>query len=409
MDQIKIENYAKLVATVGGATQKGQEVHIIADVEIAYFAQLVSKYAYEAGASRVIVNYGDAELDKLDYTYADEENLSSLNQADIGKQLYLNEVFPVMIYLISEDPDGQAHLDAKKVARISRAKRAAIAPYRAKRENRYQWCIAGVPGKAWAKKVFPDVSEEEAIEKLWEAILVTARAYEGDPIKNWEEHEKTLKAKTEKLNALNLRKLIYKSSNGTDFEVGLIPGVIFLAGGETTRGGTTIFQPNIPSEEVFTSPMRGEAEGIVYSAKPLSYNGVLIEDFYVRFEKGKAVEVKAKKGQEALESILHVDEGSAYLGECALVPFDSPINNTGLLFFNTLYDENASCHLALGRGFETLYPNYDELGDDEVHSRGINKSISHVDFMIGSKDLNITGINDKGEEIAIFKDGNWAL
>ena len=208
---------------------------------------------------------------------------------------------------------------------------------------------------------------------------------------------------------MNLRKLIYKSSNGTDFQVGLIPGVVFMATGESARGSDVVFQPNIPSEECFTSPMKGEAEGIVYSAKPLSYNGVLIEDFSVRFEKGKAVEVKAKRGQEALESILHIDEGSAYLGEVALVPFDSPINNTGLLFFNTLYDENASCHLALGRGFNTLYPGYDELGDEEVHKRGINKSVSHVDFMIGSKDLSITGIDKDGKEIPIFRDGNWAF
>ena len=409
MDAKKIENYAHLIAKIGGAVKKGQEVVILSEVETVSFANKVAKYCYECGASRVIIEYSNPELEKLSYEYADEEKLSTLNQKDIGNQEYLNAVLPVMIYLISEDPDGLSGIDQKKLARILKAKKAAIGKYREKRENRYQWCIAGVPGKAWAEKVFPDLKGEEAIEALWKAILITARAYEGDPIQNWEEHEKNLKSRCAALNAMNLRKLIYKSSNGTDFQVGLIPGVVYMATGETARGSDVVFQPNIPSEECFTSPMKGEAEGIVYSAKPLSYNGVLIEDFSVRFEKGKAVEVKAKRGQEALESILHIDEGSAYLGEVALVPFDSPINNTGLLFFNTLYDENASCHLALGRGFNTLYPGYDELGDEEVHKRGINKSVSHVDFMIGSKDLSITGIDKDGKEIPIFREGNWAF
>ncbi len=409
MDKKLIDNYARLIAVSGGAVQKGQEVHIQASTEIADFAALVAKHCYECGASRVIVEWENEELQKLGYQYADEEKLSSLNEADIGMQNYLNARLPVMIYLESDDPDGLSGVDGGKLSRVLKARKLAIKPYRAQRENRYQWCIAGVPGKAWARKVFPDLKEEEAVEALWTAILKVARAYEGDPVENWKKHEANLKEKKAKLNALNLRKLVYKSSNGTDFEVGLIPGVIFEAGGEYTRGGKTMFEPNIPSEECFTSPMKGEAEGIVYSTKPLSYNGTLIEDFSVRFHKGQAVEVKAKKGQEALESILHIDEGSSYLGECALVPFDSPINQSGILFFNTLYDENAACHLALGRGFETLYPGYDELGDDEVHKRGMNTSTSHVDFMIGSRDLSITGIDKGGKEIPIFVNGNWAI
>ena len=246
------------------------------------------------------------------------------------------------------------------------------------------------------------------MEKLWEAILFTSRALDGNGIANWDVHDKNLKKKCEYLNSLRLKKLHYTSSNGTDLTVGLIPGVIFEGGGEMTL--TNIYcQPNIPSEECFTSPMRGEAEGIVYSAKPLSYAGQLITDFWVKFEKGKAVDVGAKTGEEALRSILSLDEGSAYLGECALVPYDSPINNTGILFYNTLFDENAACHLALGRGFTNLYPDFEKYTEEELHSFGINKSSSHVDFMIGSKDLNIVGTTEDGREVAIFKDGNWAF
>jgi aminopeptidase len=202
--------------------------------------------------------------------------------------------------------------------------------------------------------------------------------------------------------------LHYAAKNGTDLKVGLIPGVIFLGGGEKTIDGT-YFEPNIPSEECFTSPMKGQAEGIVYASKPLAYNGQLIENFYVRFHEGKAVEVHAEKGQEALESIISLDEGASYLGECALVPFDSPINQTGLLFYNTLYDENACCHLALGRGFTELFPHFEQYSDEELRSFGINKSLSHVDFMIGTNDLSIIGTDDKGKEIVLFKNGTWAF
>ena len=207
---------------------------------------------------------------------------------------------------------------------------------------------------------------------------------------------------------MNLVELRYKSTTGTDFKVGLIPGVIFLGGGEKTLDGT-FFQPNIPSEECFTSPMRGKAEGIVYASKPLVYNGQLINNFNIRFHEGKAVEVHAETGEEVLKSILELDEGSAYLGECALVPFDSPINNTGILFYNTLFDENAACHLALGRGFTNLYPDFEKYSEDELHSFGINKSLSHVDFMIGDKDLDITGITSSGKEVSIFRKGAWAF
>lgn len=264
-----------------------------------------------------------------------------------------------------------------------------------------------MPSEKWAKKVFPGLTKAEGMKRLWDAILTASRAKDGNGIKNWEDHEKDLKARCDYLNSLNLRSLHYTSSNGTDLTIGLIPNVIWLGGGETTLLGN-FYQPNIPSEEAFTSPMRGQAEGIVYSAKPLVYQGHLIKNFNIHFHEGKAVEVHAEEGEEALKSILTLDEGSAYLGECALVPYDSPINKTGLLFYNTLFDENACCHLALGRGFTNLYKDFDKYTEDELHGFGINKSLSHVDFMIGSEDLHIEGTTADGKKVVIFDHGTWA-
>ena len=274
-------------------------------------------------------------------------------------------------------------------------------------DNRYKWCIAAVPGKKWAKKVFPGESVGKAVEKLWEAILYTSRA-DRDPVAAWHAHNPDLASRCEYLNSKNIRTLVYKASNGTDLRVGLIPEAQFLGGGEYTLSGE-FFNPNIPSEEVFVTPKRGEAEGVVYSTKPLSYKGELIEDFYVRFEGGKAVEVGAKRNEELLKKLISMDEGAAYLGECALVPYDSPIRNSEILFYNTLFDENAACHLAFGEGFTNCLKDYDKYTLEECRALGINDSMVHEDFMIGSADLDIVGICEDGSEVQIFKNGNWAF
>ena len=325
-----------------------------------------------------------------------------------GFQEFFTKDLPVFIYIDSEDPNGLHGVKPAKLAKVKAGRYAQIKDLVEARENKYQWCIAGAPSIPWAEKVFPDIPKMQAYEKLWEAILKTSRAEDGNGIANWQKHDAELKKRSDYLNTLNLVSLHYTSKNGTDLTIGLIPGVAFLAGGEKTIAGT-YFQPNIPSEECFTSPMKGAAEGIVYSAKPLSYQGQLIEDFFIRFHEGKAVEVHAAKGEGALKSILTLDEGSAYLGEASFVPFDSPINQTGLLFFSTLYDENACCHLALGRGFTELYPNFEKYTEEQLHGFGINKSLSHVDFMIGSADLNIVGTTADGKEVQIFQNGTWAF
>lgn len=408
MKEELIEKYAELIVKVGANVQKGQYVVIRTGVFEEDFASIVARKCYEAGAKRVIVQWQSSKLDQVDYIYGQEDDLKHVFPFEEQTAKFMSDELPVLIWLNGDDPDGLKGVDATKVAKIRRARYLVTGKYREASENHHSWCIAGVPSLPWARKVFPGIQDDEAIEKLWEAILTTSRCIDGNGIENWKRHDEDLKSRCNYLNSLNLRKLRYHSGNGTDFTVGLIPGVRFAGGSEKTMEGQ-VYSPNIPSEECFTSPMKGEAEGIVYSSKPLSYQGQLIEDFSVRFHEGKAVEVKARVGEDALRSILTLDKGSAYLGECALVPYHSPINETGILFFNTLYDENAACHLALGTGFPELYPDFEKYTDDEIRSFGINKSQSHVDFMIGTKDMEIVGITLDGREVMIFKDGDWAF
>ena len=299
-------------------------------------------------------------------------------------------------------------VDQQKITKARMATYPITKPYNDALENKYQWTIAAVPSVAWAKKVFPELSEEEAYDKLWEAILYTTRVTE-DPIKEWDDHNKDLEERSRYLNSLGLVELRYKSSNGTDFKVGLIEDCLFCGGGEKALGSGIYYNPNMPTEEIFTSPKKGVAEGVVYSTKPLSYRGEIIDNFSMRFEGGKVVEVHAEKNEELLKQMISLDEGASYLGECALVPFDSPISNSKILFFNTLFDENASCHLAVGRGFSNLIKDYEKYTNEELEAKGINSSMSHVDFMIGCEDLSIVGVDKEGKEHQIFKNGNWAF
>ncbi|MFA6830235.1 MAG: aminopeptidase [Bacilli bacterium] len=408
MNKELLEKYAELIVREGINLKKGQYVVIRTEVCQEEMAALVAEKCYEYGAKRVFIHWQCATLDKVDYQNADIEALKEVPPFEEEAHKFMSDHLSCLIWLDGDDPDGLKGVDSSKVAAVKAAKYKVIGKYKEATENKIQWCIAGVPSKPWAKKVFPSLSDDEAIEKLWEAILETSRCGDGNGIENWKQHDKELKARCAYLNSLRLKELRYKSTSGTDFTVGLIPGVRFLGGGETLLDGT-YFEPNIPSEECFTSPLKGVAEGIVHASKPLAYQGQLIEDFTVRFHEGKAVEVHAKRGEEALKSILTLDEGSAYLGECALVPFHSPINDTGILFFNTLYDENAACHLALGRGFTELYPDFEKYTNEEIIAKGINYSLSHVDFMIGDENLDITGITEDDKEVKIFVKGAWAF
>lgn len=407
MNKKRLKNYAGLIAKAGVNVQKGQEVFITAELDQPEFVRMVVDECYRLGASKVTVDWNYQPLTRSHVRFCSEKTLGQLDDWQIERWEHQAKVLPCKIYLISEDPDGLNGINQKKYAAAMRSRSRTIKPIRDRMENRYQWCIAAVPGNAWAKKLFPDTRVSTSVEKLWTAILDTARV-DDDPIAAWDKHNKNLQSRCDTLNSLHIRELHYKAGNGTDLRVGLLPNALFCAGGEHTLGGT-YFNPNIPTEEVFTSPRRGDADGIVYSSKPLSYGGQLIENFWVRFEGGRAVDVGAEKGEELLREIIGMDEGAAYLGECALVPYESPINKTGILFYNTLFDENAACHLALGRGFTNLIRDYDKYAEKELHDMGINDSIVHEDFMIGTADLSITAVTEDGKTVEIFKNGTFAF
>ncbi len=408
MNKTRLKKYANLIAVCGVNVQKGQEVFISAELDQPEFVKMVVEACYKAGASKVSVDWSYQPLTKLNVRHCSKKVLGSLDEWQVKKWEHQAEVLPCKIYLMSEDPDGLAGINQKKYAGAMAARSKLIKPIRNRMENKYQWCIAAVPGKAWAKKVFPNEKTNAAVEKLWEAILSTSRVYD-DPVLEWNKHNASLKSRCDYLNSLGIKELKYKSSNGTDFRVGLLPNALFMAGGEDTLGTAVYYNPNIPTEEVFTSPRRGDADGIVYSSKPLSYGGQLIDKFWIKFEGGRVVDVGAEQNESLLREIIAMDEGASYLGEVALVPFSSPINKSGLLFYNTLFDENAVCHLALGRGFTNVLVDYEKYTHEETKEIGINDSIVHEDFMIGSADMSITAVLADGSEVAIFKDGEWAF
>jgi len=409
MDTGILKKYAKLLAISGLNVQPGQEVVIRTAPEQLDFVEMLMEECYKAGAKKVVVDWRYQPFTKLAVEYQDDETLGTVDKWEEEKLRHRAEVLPAMIYLYSEDPDGLSGMDQDKWMRAQRSIYKVTEQYQDAMENKYQWCVAAVPGEKWAQKVFPGLGADEAEEKLWEAILSCSRALGDDPVADWREHDKTLRRRCDKLNELNLVRLIYKSeSTGTDFNVGLIPECLFMGGNDVLSTNGADYNANIPTEEVFTTPMKGDAEGIVYGTMPFSYRGVLIEDFSIRFEKGRVVEVKAAKNEDVLRKMVEMDEGAAMLGECALVPYHSPINESGILFYNTLFDENASCHLALGRGY-MCFENPEQYTPEQARELGVNNSMIHEDFMIGSADLCIKGITADGSEVLIFKDGEFVI
>ncbi len=407
MNKTTLTKYARLIAEVGANVQKGQEVIIRAEVENCDFAVLLASECYKLGASKVTVDWRYAPLTKLNYKKRSLKTLSTVEDWEVERLKHREKTLPVLILVESDDPDGLKGVDQAKVAKSRMAVAKVTKPISDRMSEKYQWCIAAVPGKKWAKKVFPNDSTAVAVKKLWDAILYTSRVTE-DPVAAWKAHNDDLLSRSETLNKMGLKYLHYKSARGTDLKVGLNLNGIFMGGGEYTLGGV-YYNPNIPTEEVFTSPVAGVADGIVYATKPLSYQGELIDNFWVRFENGKVVETGAEKNPELLDKLVSMDEGASMLGECALVPYDSPINNSGILFYNTLFDENCCCHLALGRGFNNTLKGFENMTNEECKKAGINDSAIHVDFMIGSEDLQIDGITEDGKTVAIFKNGNWAF
>ena len=407
MKKTVLREYAKLIVRCGINVQKGQEVIIYADLDQPEFVKMVVEEAYKAKAKKVTVEWNFQPLEKIHVRYQSVKTLGTVTEWQKAKQEYMCEVIPCRIHIISEDPDGLKGMNMEKVTKARQMSYPILKPYRDRRENKEQWCIAAVPGEAWAKKVFPGMRTSAAVEKLWEVILEASRVNE-DPIQAWEKHNADLHNRCEHLNSLKIQSLHYTAGNGTDLTVGMIPEGVWRGGGDTSLQGI-FFNPNIPTEECFISPMKGKAEGIVYSSKPLSYRGQLIDNFFMRFENGKVVESGAEQGAELLATMLSMDEGAAYLGECALVPQRSPICESGILYYNTLFDENAACHLAVGMGFADTIDDFQNKTLEECRELGINDSMIHEDFMIGCDSMNIDAICEDGSVVAIFRNGNWAF
>ena len=408
MNKELLKKYARLIAEVGAKVQKNEEVWINADLDQPDFVVMVMEECYKLGAKKVIVKWSYPKTAIITYKYGKVSALSKVATYERARLKYMSTKLPTQIHIISDDPDGLKGINQKKMAQVRMKTYPIIKPYRDKMEDRYKWVIAAVPGLGWAKKVFPGLGDEEAMEVLWAAILKTARVDENDPVENWDKHNSFIHNQRAKLNDLRLTKLVYHASNGTDFTVELIPDSVWCGGFDVTHDGRA-YNPNLPTEEVFISPMAGKCEGTLVASKPLSYNGELIEDFSLTFKDGKVSEVHAKRNEALLKQMVSLDEGASMLGEVALVPFNSPINETGILFYNTLFDENACCHFAIGCGFPMTLKDSASLTPAQIKERGINESMTHVDFMVGTSDLSIVGITEDGIEVQIFKDGTWAL
>lgn len=402
------KDLAELVVKAGVNIQKGQRLSIACPVECADFGRLCAKAAYDAGCKEVLLHWEDDEITRMKFLNADSGVFDTFDPWE--KEYYngLSEEGAAFLSIYAEDPESLAGVEPDRLKRAEIAKGNAVEAFRTRlMRDECTWCVCSVPTKAWAKKVFPELGEHEAVERLWKEILATCRVDGGNALGNWKEHTEEIKEHVDRMNSFNFRTLKYKNSAGTDVTVGLPEGHFWAGGEEKAKSGVS-FAANIPTEEVFTLPDRRSINGTLVATKPLSLNGTLIENFSFRVRDGKIVEVHAEKGEEVLKDAISVDEGASYFGEVALVPYDSPISRSGVLFYNTLFDENASCHFAFGEAYPCIY-GAEDMTDEELKERGLNTSMTHVDFMVGSKDLEITGITHDGEEVPVFRNGNFAF
>lgn len=404
----KIKRYAELAVRKGVSIQPGQELVVSGPVERADFVRTLVAKAYGAGAGHVTVLWSDSELSRMEYQHMDVDYFRDTPQ---WKREQLNSLAAhgaAFLFVEGSDPQALAGIDPAKPATRSRAYNEQCNVYRDGLDfGRNVWSIVGAPVKAWAQTVFPGVDANEATYRLWNAILVAARADGLDPQAEWERHNATFEKNKRLLNGYAFDRLRYRSENGTNVTIGMNPGHTWMGGAARTVEGVVFF-PNIPTEEVFTTPDCTRADGVVHSVLPLVHAGRIVRDFWLRFEEGRVVEYDAGEGRDVLKSIIETDEYSCRLGECALIAKDTPIRQSGLLFYDTLYDENASCHFALGKGFPECLEGGLSMSKDELMAHGVNQSHTHVDFMIGADDLEVTGITATGDEVPVFVDGRWA-
>lgn len=406
--QKSLEKYADLAVRVGVNLQPNQNLTINASIEVVDFVRLVVKKAYEAGARNVYVEWSDDVITRTRFELASEESLSDYPDWKARGLETLAENDGAFMSIISSDPDLLSGIDPKRIAASTKAAGMALSKYRNYLQaDKASWSVIAAASKKWAEKVFPNEHEDKQVEKLWEAIFKTTRVDQEDPVTAWNQHNDNLHTKVDYLNNKKYKKLHYKAT-GTDLTIDLHETHTWVGAGSENEKGN-FFMANMPTEEVFTVPLRNGVNGIVKSTKPLSYSGNLIDNFSLTFENGRIVSVQAEKGEEVLKQLVETDEGSHYLGEIALVAHDSPISQSGILFYNTLFDENASNHLAIGNGYAFCVEGGKKMSREELEKVGVNSSITHVDFMIGSADMNIDGIREDGTSEAIFRNGTWAF
>ncbi|MBP6062640.1 MAG: aminopeptidase [Fusobacteriaceae bacterium] len=407
--EINFKKYAELIVKIGLNISKGDILVINSPVESYEFTRIVVESGYSAGAKEVVVHWSDEIVKRDKFLYGTDDIFEVYPQWQVESLEYYAKQGAAFLSIYSEDPTLLKDVNQERVAKYTKLRRKEMKHVMDRfMTNQNRWTVISIPTISWAKQVFPDSSDEESIKKLWDAIFKATRVDLENPVEAWREHNEKLSIRKEFMNKMNFKKLYYKNSLGTDLELELVKEHIWAGGGDLDINGVP-FMANMPTEEIFSMPMKTGVNGKVVSSKPLIYNGNVIDEFTLIFKDGKVVEFDAKEGKGSLENLLNTDIGSRYLGEVALVPYNSPISNTGILFYNTLFDENASCHLAFGEAYSSCIKDGNTMKDEEKESVGMNVSLNHEDFMIGTSDLSIVGETFNGEKIEIFKNGDWAI
>ncbi|MDT2670833.1 aminopeptidase [Enterococcus dongliensis] len=403
-----LQKYAHLIAKVGVNIQKKDTVVVYASVEQATLARLVTKEAYRLGAAKVLVQWNDDTIQREFLSHAAEERITEVPAYKIDEANDFAQKRVTRISIVSQNPDALLGVDTNRVAAFQAARGKALqAVMEATQSNKLRWTVVAAASPAWAEKVFPELaSSEEQVDRLWQEIFKTTRIYTEDPVKAWEKHDATMREQAERLNKEQFSALHY-TAPGTDIVIGLPENHVWEGAGSFAADGNE-FMANMPTEEVFTAPDRNRVDGYITSTKPLSYAGTTLNEMKFTFKNGQVVEFSAKNGTDVLASLLAIDEGAKHLGEVALVPDPSPISQSGITFFNTLFDENASNHLALGAAYPFSVAGGTEMTKKELADAGLNSSQTHVDFMVGSAQMNIDGIRKDGSRVPIFRNGDWA-
>ena len=409
MNNKALKKYANLALKIGINLQEKQTLVIMSPIETAPFTRILVNEAYKMGAEEVLVHWNDDFCKKMKFLYGDIKIFETMPQWEVDSLMFYAEKGAAFLSIAANDPELLKGVDSNKIAKAQASRNIGLKNYYEKvMTNIIQWSIISVPTLAWAKKVFPNTSDNDAIKMLWKAIISSVKADTENPIKTWHKHLDTLKEKMDYLNKKQFKKFIMTNSLGTNLTVELPKNHLWASGKDTTKSGID-FVANMPTEEVFSMPHKYGVNGIVKASKPLNYGGTLINNFSLTFKDGKIIDFFAETGKEALKNLINTDEGSKYLGEIALVPYDSPISNSNILFYNTLFDENASCHLAIGQAYPSCIENGDTFNKEEMEKVGMNDSLTHVDFMFGTKDLDIIGIDENENKEQVFKNGNWAF